>query len=91
MCPLISTLRNGDYKVDFIGRWVQQCIKNKDTLNNVLRDLFLTDEKIRCLNIIQQIISLRARLELYLRRGPGLDQSNRITDRVRWVDCKIAF
>ena len=88
---LISRLPNGDSKVDFIDSWVQQCSKNLDTLNNVLRDLFRTSEKMRCLNIIQQIMSLRAHLESYLKKGTGLDQSNSISDRVRWIDCERAF
>ena len=75
---LISSLPNGFSIVDFISRWVQQYSKNLDTLNNVIRDLFRTSEKMRCLNIIHQIMSLCAHLESYSRIGTGLGQSNSI-------------
>ncbi|XP_043470382.1 uncharacterized protein LOC122503769 [Leptopilina heterotoma] len=87
---LIPYLSNVNERRSFIERWVVECSQHENVLSSILKSMYFTHQKQRCVSILQSIIRFRALFESHVIDGAGIGDPD-IKKRVRWAECESAF
>ncbi|XP_043485237.1 uncharacterized protein LOC122513067 [Leptopilina heterotoma] len=87
---LIPLLDDVNLRRSFVGRWIVECSQHENVLSSILKSMYFTHQKKRCVSILQSIIRLRALFESHIVDGAGIGDPD-INKRVRWEECESAF
>ncbi|XP_043466577.1 uncharacterized protein LOC122501291 [Leptopilina heterotoma] len=87
---LIPLLDDVNLRRSFVGRWIVECSQHENVLSSILKSMYFTHQKKRCVSILQSIIRLRALFESHVVDGAGIGDPD-INKRVRWEECESAF
>ncbi|XP_051168412.1 uncharacterized protein LOC127286142 [Leptopilina boulardi] len=87
---LVPQLSDVGIRRTFIERWVAECSRHENLLSSILKSMYFTHQKQRCVSILQSIIRFRALFESYVVDGAGIGDPD-INNRVRWEECESAF
>ncbi|XP_043472752.1 uncharacterized protein LOC122505305 [Leptopilina heterotoma] len=87
---LIPLLDDVNLRRSFVERWVVECSQHENVLSSILKSMYFTHQKKRCVSILQSIIRFRALFESHIVDGAGISDPD-INKRVRWEECESAF
>ncbi|XP_051165642.1 uncharacterized protein LOC127284297 [Leptopilina boulardi] len=87
---LIPLLDDVNVRRSFVDRWIVECSQHENLLSSILKSMYFTHQKQRCVSILQSIIRFRALFESHIVDGAGIGDPD-IKNRVRWEECESAF